>query len=189
MFRLPAALAIAMVSVAAATMPLTPSTPLPTAADPQPVVCAPSSQWIAPVTPLRVTRDFAPPAQRWHAGHRGVDVAATPEQRVVAPVDGRVVYAGTIAGRGVVSIEHRATPAGPAWRSSVEPVDALVRLGNTVCGGQVVATVSAPSADRSAGHCAAGCLHWGVRRDGEYVDPVRMLTPSVRLLPLHVPSG
>ena len=121
-----------------------------------------------------VVRAFAPPAVRYAAGHRGVDLAATAGEPVLAAGAGRVTWAGLIAGRGVVVVTHG------ALRTTYEPVTAAVPVGTAVALGEVVGTLE-------PGHlgCAAdACLHWGLRRSEEYLDPVRLVERGpVRLLP------
>src|SRR5438128_12119850 len=51
-----------------------------------------------------VVRGFEPPPRPWSAGHRGVDLAAGQGSPVRAAAAGRVVFAGTVAGQGVVSV-------------------------------------------------------------------------------------
>ena len=70
-----------------------------------------------------VARGFEPPASRWGAGHRGVDLAGRPGQPVRAALPGRVTFAGTLAGRGVVVVDHGST------RTTYEPVAAGGRRG------------------------------------------------------------
>jgi murein DD-endopeptidase MepM/ murein hydrolase activator NlpD len=129
-----------------------------------------------PLAPSSVVRPFDPPAQPWLAGHRGVDLAAPPGSPVLAAGPGTVVFAGLVAGRGVVSVLH---PGG--LRTTYEPVTALVETGDTVAAGARIATLT-------AGHpgCpAAACLHWGLRRGDRYLDPLALLgLGRVRLLPL-----
>ncbi len=60
-----------------------------------------------------VTRPFDPPEHNWLPGHRGVDLASHPGQTVLAAGDGIVVFAGTVAGKPVVSIDHQAACAPP----------------------------------------------------------------------------
>jgi murein DD-endopeptidase MepM/ murein hydrolase activator NlpD len=82
-----------------------------------------------------------------------------------------------VVNRPVVSVRH----AG-GLVSSLEPVDASVAVGDVVGVGDALGTVSP-----AAGHCApAVCVHWGLRRDGNYVNPLDYLTGfgQVRLLPL-----
>jgi murein DD-endopeptidase MepM/ murein hydrolase activator NlpD len=129
-----------------------------------------------PVPPAEVARPFDPPPQPWLAGHRGVDLAAAPAAAVHAAGGGTVVYAGMIAGRGVVSVAH---PGG--LRTTYEPVTPAVAVGDVVTGGGVLGTLE-------AGHpgCpAAACLHWGLRRGDVYLDPLALLgLGRARLLPL-----
>jgi murein DD-endopeptidase MepM/ murein hydrolase activator NlpD len=54
--------------------------------------------------PLQVVHRFAPPTHPWEPGNRGVDLAAHPGERVYAATAGVVLYAGELAGRGVISI-------------------------------------------------------------------------------------
>lgn len=133
--------------------------------------------WSWPLTPKpAVVRYFQPPAQRWLAGHRGVDLAAAPGTVVKAPESGTVSFAGVVVDRPVLTIDH-----GNGLKSSFEPVTASVARGEAVKKGQPVGTASGD------GHCPDGrCVHWGVRRDGEYVNPLQFvqdLHPSV-LLPV-----
>ncbi|GAB2651784.1 M23 family metallopeptidase [Prescottella soli] len=125
----------------------------------------------------RVVRAFEKPAQNWLPGHRGVDLAATPGQSVLAAGAGTVVFAGTVAGKPVVSIDH---PGG--LRTTYEPVEATVTAGRLVDRGAVLGNVV-------VGHpecAAAACLHWGLRRDREYLDPL----PLIRAVPIRLlPTG
>lgn len=129
-----------------------------------------------PPLPLTVVTPFRPPATRYGTGHRGVDLAAAPGSRVLAAGDGTVVYAGPLAGRGVVSIEHSG-----GLRTTYEPVRALVEAGDAVRRGQLVGVVEA-----GHGSCApAACLHLGARMpDRIYLDPLALFRPwQVRLKP------
>jgi murein DD-endopeptidase MepM/ murein hydrolase activator NlpD len=147
-------------------------------ADPAPAVPAGRFEWPLPGTPA-VVRRFDPPPEPWRAGHRGVDLAAVPGTDVRAAGAGTVVFAGRIAGRGVVSVGH---PGG--LRTTYEPVDTetTLRPGDPVTAGERLGTLA-------AGHpgCPAGaCLHWGLRLDGRYLDPLLLLGYGrVRLLPLN----
>lgn len=113
----------------------------------------------------RLVRGFAAPPVRWAAGHRGVDLAADAGSAVVAPADGTVTFAGTVAGRGVVTVAH-----ADGRRSSLEPVDPTVTVGQRLAAGEALGTVS-----REGRHCAAPCLHWGVREGLDYLDPITLL--------------
>ena len=56
--------------------------------------------------PAAVLEGFDPPAVVWGSGHRGVDLALAAGSPVLAAGDGTVVFAGMVAGRPVVSIDH-----------------------------------------------------------------------------------
>ncbi|MFC0676161.1 murein hydrolase activator EnvC family protein, partial [Brachybacterium hainanense] len=140
-------------------------------------------RWLWPVgEPHPVVRAFEPPASRWGPGHRGIDVLA-PGPEVRAVEDGTVRFAGMLAGRPVLSIQH-----ADGLISTYEPVTAQVAVGEAVRAGQVVGALEA-----QGGHCADGaCLHLGARRGQDrYEDPLLLLGargPSV-LLPLAGRSG
>lgn len=128
-----------------------------------------------PLSPPAVLTPFSAPATRYGPGHRGVDLAAIAGVEVRAPAAGTVVFAGRLVDRGVVSLQH-----DDGLRTSLEPVTASVTIGQRVLAGAVVGTVQ-------VGHprCAPTvCLHWGIRLDGVYLDPMALLRPvRVRLLP------
>ena len=84
---------------------------------------APSATgFVLPVPPPPIVLTaFAPPANRYGAGHRGVDLAVAAGSEIRSAGTGVVVFAADLAGRGVVSIEH----AG-GLRTTYEPVAASV---------------------------------------------------------------
>lgn len=139
-----------------------------------------------------VVRAFRPPTLRYGPGHRGVDLATIPAAPVLAASAGTVIFAGTVAGRGVVSIEHSLGNSRGGLRTTYEPVSPTVTAGQRVRAGEQIGTVQ-------AGHpgCAvAACLHWGAYRgpdhdERSYLDPLWLLAwPRVRLLPVEpVPQG
>lgn len=121
-----------------------------------------------------VLRAFDPPAEKWGRGHRGVDLAASVGDAVLAAAGGRVTYAGRLAGRGVLVVDHGAR------RTTYEPVRATVSVGAVVSTGAVIGRLEPGS------HCGArSCLHWGLIEGETYLDPLSMVTgeTSVRLLP------
>ena len=140
-------------------------------------VVAPAGAFGWPLAGLPgLARPFEPPEHPYGPGHRGVDLRGSPGQPVLAAGDGTVAFAGMVAGRPVVSVDH---PNG--LRTTYEPLAAVVSAGELVRRGEVLGTLL-------AGHdgCpAAACLHWGVRRGDEYLDPLRLLALGrVRLLPM-----
>ncbi|MBC2874713.1 MULTISPECIES: M23 family metallopeptidase [Streptomyces] len=168
---------------AAAGGPVRPSPAAPPAAPPGDAARA----WPVGTRPA-IPRGWEPPAVRWARGHRGVDLAAAPGDPVRAAAGGVVSFAGTVAGRGVVSVELTGT-GDPPLRTTYEPVRAGVRRGDRVAAGDVLGALGP-----GPWHCAGGCLHWGLLRGREYLDPLGLLPgwmlrrgPS-RLLPLSLPQ-
>ena len=122
----------------------------PSAAD-VPSVTASSTGYVLPVpAPPLVLTPFAPPANRYGAGHRGVDLAAQPGSTVTAAGTGRVVFAGGLAGRGVVSVEHSG-----GLRTTYEPVTASVAAGSTVAAGQPIGVLEPGHARMRTGELLA----------------------------------
>ena len=120
-----------------------------------------------PLSPVpAVLRYFDAPETPYGAGHRGVDLAAVPGQDVLAADAGVVVFAGLVAGRPVVSVDHDG-----GLRTTYEPVQPGVAAGDQVYRGQVLGTVLAGH----PGCLVAACLHWGVRRGADYVDPLSLV--------------
>ena len=107
---------------------------------------------------------------------------------MLAAGTGTVIFAGIVAGRGVVSVDH---PGG--LRTTYEPLSPTVTNGDSVVRGQQIGTAQ-------PGHLGCPvtvCLHWGAMRrlpegatpdteqDRQYLDPLRLLARTrVRLLPI-----
>lgn len=136
----------------------------------------------------RVVRGFHPPALPYGPGHRGVDLAADADAPVLAAGAGTVMFAGMVAGRGVVSVSH---PGG--LRTTYEPVSATIVTGAQVARGARIGTL----APGHPGCPTTACLHWGAFRDPalpradpvrEYLNPLWLIFGMrVRLLPIDSP--
>ncbi|MGB0099328.1 MAG: M23 family metallopeptidase [Nocardioides sp.] len=146
--------------------------------------CCPSPAGAADADPVgvwplvpepEVVHGFDPPADPWGAGHRGVDLIGSPGQPVRAALPGRVSWAGSLAGRGVVVVDHGAT------RTTYEPVGPSVEVGTSVAAGDRIGRLQSVGS-----HCwPRSCLHWGWLEGETYLDPLRLVgAGSVRLLPL-----
>lgn len=145
---------------------------------PQPAAnAADQRSWTYPSSEKHVSRPFEPPAQNWLAGHRGIDFPAKVGDRVMASGSGTVIYAGPLANKGVVVINHGLI------RTTYEPVAPSVSVGDLVSVGQVIGTVQ-PGISHCATEATAWCLHWGAIRNGKYLNPLLLVNPRVRLLPL-----
>ncbi len=101
--------------------------------------------------PHPVVRPFEAPSSPYGPGHRGVDLGGPVGAPVLAAAPGVVVFAGPLAGRGVVSVDP---PNG--LRTTYEPVTPSVTAGRRVAAGAVLGHLR-------PGHvgCPAACLHWG----------------------------
>jgi murein DD-endopeptidase MepM/ murein hydrolase activator NlpD len=157
-----------------------PAVPGPGPTAPGPGAPAGGYRWPLAGVPV-VTRPFQPPPRPWLPGHRGVDLAGSPGLPVLAAGAGVVAFAGSVAGVGVVSIDH---PGG--LRTTYEPVTPLVTAGARVVAGQPIGLLL-------PGHegCPVdACLHWGLRRGNAYLDPLVLLRLArVRLYPVKVASS
>lgn len=136
---------------------------------------AATAGWVWPLDPRPdVVKAFAPPAQRWSAGHRGVDLAGYASEPVLSAGGGVVSFAGMLGGRGVVTVSHG------ALRTTYLPVGADVFVGQHVQAGDVIGTLAV-----IGGHCLPRiCLHWGLLRGSTYLNPLTLVGAGpVRLLP------
>ena len=146
----------------------------------------------------RVVHPFEKPAQRWSAGHRGVDLRVPEnDRRVYAPAAGKVVCSGTVVNRKVLVLAH---PDGR--RSTFEPMDEALPVGTTVAAGEVIGTVAVTAggtSERPYRRCTTVCLYWGVRQGGargdgsgktaEYINPMSLLGSKEPSILLPVPGG
>ncbi|MEU6175668.1 M23 family metallopeptidase [Streptantibioticus parmotrematis] len=126
--------------------------------------------------PPPVLRGFEPPPAPWAPGHRGVDLGAPPGTAVRSAAPGEVTFAGVIAGRGVVTVQLSGS-GEPPLRTTYEPLRPAVRPGDRVTAGQDIGTLGP-----GPFHCPAGCLHWGLLRGDQYLDPLSLIPPALRRL-------
>lgn len=130
-----------------------------------------------PVTPFQVVGGFDPPEVDWQPGHRGIDLAAQIGQEVHAPAAGAVHFAGMVANRPVVTVR-----LDNGDLVSMEPVSSQLAKGSSVQAGDVIGTATAHTS-----HCdPQTCLHVGLRRNGQYRNPLQLWPsqwPPIVLLP------
>jgi murein DD-endopeptidase MepM/ murein hydrolase activator NlpD len=131
--------------------------------------------WIWPVEgSFRLDRPFVAPVHDYGPAHRGIDILPSGSSAVTAPAGGIVAFSGVVAGRGIVTIDH-----GDGLVTTLEPVTSGLRPGIPVARGDTVGDLSL------GGHADPGRLHFGVRWNGEYVNPLLLLdgVPRAILLP------
>ena len=129
--------------------------------------------WAPPLgSPLRISEGYSLPDGPYRAGHRGIDLPASPGREVRSPVAGTAAFVRTVVDRPVLSIR-----VDPRTVVSLEPVGSGLREGDAVERGEPVGEVA------RGGHCDGSCVHLGARIDREYVNPLRFLRPRPVLLP------
>ncbi|WP_260982594.1 M23 family metallopeptidase [Arthrobacter sp. U41] len=142
-----------------------------------------AGEWSWPLNPRpAVVRAFDPPARPWLSGHRGVDLQAGFDGApVTSPAAGTVSFVGVVVDRPVITIDH-----GNGLRSSFEAVRSDLTSGDAVAERDVLGWIQ-------PGHCRPGpCVHWGVRRGADYLNPLAFVTnlrPSVLLPPVDPAPG
>ena len=135
----------------------------------------PESVWVWPVDPpFRVTERFVAPAHDYAPGHRGIDLLPLGGAEVRAPAPGVIAFSGDVAGRGILTIDH-----GDGLVTTLEPVLSELSEGTGISEADVVGSVSL------GGHAEPGTLHFGVRLDGRYINPMLLLggVPRAVLVP------
>lgn len=103
------------------------------------------------------------------ANLKGIDIAGTAGQPVVAGAGGKVVYAGSgLRGYGkLIIIKHNATYLSAYAHNR----DILVKEGQQVTKGQKIAEMGNTDSDQVK-------LHFEIRRLGKPMDPLRYLPPA-----------
>lgn len=130
--------------------------------------------WVWPLRGLRIVEQYVAPANDYAPGHRGIDLAPVGDAGVRSPADGVVAFSGDVAGRGILTIDH-----GGGLVTTLEPIRSDLHPGDVLARGADVGSIAA------GGHAAPGTVHFGVRLDGRYINPMLLLggVPRAVLLP------
>ncbi len=141
--------------------------------------------FISPVVGSSLVNSYRQSLTPYSAGHRGVDYQVAIGQGVFAPSSGRVHFVGRVVNRQLISLSHDG-----GLLTAFEPVCSELKSGQQVTRGELIGEVC--EADQSyQPHCEdVFCLHFSVRRNGEYLSPLWFtgeLSPS-RLLPWVDPT-
>lgn len=140
---------------------------------------AASEVFLTPPVDAAVAGRFSSPAHPFGAGHRGIDYAIPEGSSVRAAGAGTVTFAGTVAGERAVTIDHGdGLETTYSWLS-----DIYVSAGDTVRERTWIGRSGTAHGDQVPG------LHFGVKKDGRYVDPLLFLGPldtagAIALAPL-----
>ena len=140
-----------------------------------PVAAAPDPPAYLPPVDAAVLDPFRPPISAFGAGNRGIEYDTPAGTSVRTVADGRVTFAGSVAGTLHVTVLH----ADGVRTSYSFLAHVAVVVGQRLRQGDVVGTT-------------AGSLHLGARRGDAYFDPASLFDsgpPRVRLVPFDEPPG
>jgi hypothetical protein len=134
--------------------------------------------WLIPPVDASVSRRFEEPGHPWGPGHRGIDYAVAAGTAVRAAARGVVSFAGPVADNLAVSIDH----AGGLETTYTRLSEVYVRAGEVVDTGRWIGRTG-------SAHPSVSGLHFGVKLEGAYVDPLAYLGPvgasnALRLAPV-----
>jgi murein DD-endopeptidase MepM/ murein hydrolase activator NlpD len=128
----------------------------------------PAGTWAWPVVGP-VIRDFDPPTDPYGSGHRGIDIAASLGTPILAPEAGTVSFAGKVGGELFITLDH-----GGGLQSTYSWVSAtFVHKGDVVARGAQIGLSGRGHPGSVVPH-----LHFGVKLNGVYVDPLNSLAPA-----------
>lgn len=136
--------------------------------------------FLDPPVDAAIARSYEAPAQPYGAGHRGIDYAISGGSSVRAAGEGIVTFAGSAAGNLAVTIDH-----GSGLETTYSRLaEIFVRPGEKVAARTWIGRSASAHGDRAPG------LHFGVKVEGEYVDPFEYLGPidtggAIALAPLE----
>lgn len=120
-----------------------------------------------PVIGSEIVNQYRQSGNPYSAGHRGVDYLVKLGQGVFAPESGVVHFVGQVVDRPLISLSHQGN-----LLSSFEPVCSSLQIGQQVQRGDLIGEVC-EAKDVYHQHCtSAYCLHFSIRRNGEYLSPM-----------------
>lgn len=137
-----------------------------------------------PLNNKTVVKKFVAPATQYSSGHRGADFSARAGTSVFSVADGRVIFAGFVAGGLHVSIDH----GNNVVSTSTYMKTKTVSVGQNVRKGQPIGTTSTDNPNEPD-----NVFHFSLRVKGNYVDPIaylngRLEPRKIYLAPLETKS-
>ncbi len=149
-----------------------------------PAAVAGPSRLLIPPVDGPISQRFDGPATPYGPGHRGIDYGTDPGTRVRAAGPGTVTFAGPVAGRNGVTIDH-----GHGLETTYTVLAKIdVAAGERVGQGRYLGTTAEAHPGVATG------LHFGVKLRDHYVDPLDFLGPievagAIHLVPLAGDAG
>ena len=129
-----------------------------------------SFRWPCPAS-SRITSKFGSreaPVEGASTSHKGIDIGASSGSDVLAAADGEVVIATYSASAGnYVMISH----GGDVCTVYMHMSEIRTKVGSTVSKGDVIGLVG------STGYSTGPHLHFGIRINGSYADPLGYVSP------------
>lgn len=123
--------------------------------------------WLIPPVDAAISRHFDAPSTTYGPGHRGIDFQVSAGALVRSAAAGTVKFAGFVAGERAVTVGH----AGGLQTTYSMLSELRVERGDVVERGTFLGTVGRAHQGQDGG------LHFGVKLDGAYVDPVLFFGP------------
>ncbi len=119
----------------------------------------------------RITSSFGDresPTEGASTAHKGIDIGAASGSDIVASAYGEVIISTYSASAGnYIMLNH----GGGVYTVYMHASKLLVEVGDTVKQGDVIAKVG------STGYSTGPHLHFGIRADGEYINPSKYVSP------------
>ena len=126
--------------------------------------------WPVPAS-SRITSSFGDresPTEGASTSHKGIDIGAASGSDILASAYGEVIISTYSASAGnYIMINH----GGGVYTVYMHASKLLVSVGDTVKQGDVIAKVG------STGYSTGPHLHFGIRANGEYVNPSKYVSP------------
>jgi murein DD-endopeptidase MepM/ murein hydrolase activator NlpD/pimeloyl-ACP methyl ester carboxylesterase len=122
-----------------------------------------------PVKSTKIVKGFSASKTQYGPGHRGTDFEAKIGEKVSAVAPGQVIFAGLVAGKLYVSINH-----GNDIVSTYHLATKTVKVADIVTKGQLIGTVGEPLPNDEV-----NTFHFSMRIKDVYVDPMLYITGTI----------
>lgn len=136
-----------------------------------------SEIWATPIPDFKERHfpNFVLPANRWGAGHRGIDLVVEKDQELTSPFEGEVHFVGKVVNRQILTLKSKS-----GLLASFEPFCSELSKGERVKINQPIGKQCEGDSSYEI-HCE-DCLHFSVRSEYGYLNPLLFVSgilPSV----------